>query len=151
MVVKLALKRKNQNIQIWSRHSLFKNTGWSLPASASAALSHRVLNKMAANLAMIFYMLFFELFFVSRLKFYRHIFHVVQLNLHYNWFKLSCFVAGNNTLRHYLGQWWFSVPAHIYLVRSGQVKVLQPKLGLSKKQLIVCMVKLQAVSHCRSI
>ena len=38
MVVKLALKRKNENIQIWSRYSLFKNTGCSLPASSSAAL-----------------------------------------------------------------------------------------------------------------
>ena len=39
MVVKLALKRTNENIQIWSRYSLFKNTGCSLPASSSAALS----------------------------------------------------------------------------------------------------------------
>ena len=39
MVVKLALKRKNENIQIWSRYSLFKNTDCSLPASSSAALS----------------------------------------------------------------------------------------------------------------
>ena len=38
MVVKLALKRKNENIQIWSRYSLFKNTDCSLPASSSAAL-----------------------------------------------------------------------------------------------------------------
>ena len=40
MVVKLVLKRKNENIQIWSRYSLFKNTGCRLPASSSAALSH---------------------------------------------------------------------------------------------------------------
>ena len=40
MVVKLALKRKNENIQIWSRYSLFKNTGCRLPASSSAALTH---------------------------------------------------------------------------------------------------------------
>ena len=40
MVVKLALKRKNENIQIWSRYSLFKNTDCSLPASSSAALKH---------------------------------------------------------------------------------------------------------------
>ena len=39
MVVKLALKRKNENIQIWSRYSLFKNTGCSLLASSSAALT----------------------------------------------------------------------------------------------------------------
>ena len=40
MVVKLVLKRKNENIQIWSRCSLFKNTGCRLPASSSAALTH---------------------------------------------------------------------------------------------------------------
>ena len=39
MVVKLVLKRKNENIQIWSRYSLFKNTGCRLPASSSAALN----------------------------------------------------------------------------------------------------------------
>ena len=39
MVVKLALKRKNENIQIWSRYSLFKNPDCSLPASSSAALT----------------------------------------------------------------------------------------------------------------
>ena len=39
MVVKLVLKRKNENIHIWSRYSLFKNTGCRLPASSSAALS----------------------------------------------------------------------------------------------------------------
>ena len=39
MVVKLALKRKTENIQIWSRYSLFKNTGCGLPASSSAALT----------------------------------------------------------------------------------------------------------------
>ena len=39
MIVKLVLKRKNEYIQIWSRYSLFKNTGCRLPASSSAALS----------------------------------------------------------------------------------------------------------------
>ena len=45
MVVKLALKRKNENIQIWSRYSLFKNTGCRLPASSSAALNGVTINK----------------------------------------------------------------------------------------------------------
>ena len=39
MVVKLVLKRKNENIHIWSRYSLFKNTVCRLPASSSAALN----------------------------------------------------------------------------------------------------------------
>ena len=45
MVVKLALKRKNENIQIWSRYSLFKNTGCSLPALSSAALTMYLIHK----------------------------------------------------------------------------------------------------------
>ena len=32
-------KKKNENIQIWSRYSLFKNIGCRLPASSSAALT----------------------------------------------------------------------------------------------------------------
>ena len=47
MVVKLALKRNNENIQIWSRYSLFKNTGCSLPASSSAALNDQTIVKFA--------------------------------------------------------------------------------------------------------
>ena len=39
MVVKLVFKRKKENMQIWSRYSLFKNTAYRLPASSSAALS----------------------------------------------------------------------------------------------------------------
>ena len=39
MVVKVVLKRKNEDIQIWSRYSVFKNTGCRLPASSFAALS----------------------------------------------------------------------------------------------------------------
>ena len=50
MVVKLVLKRKNENIQIWSRYSLFKNTGCRLPASSSAALIHCNLVKPQGNL-----------------------------------------------------------------------------------------------------
>ena len=38
-LLNLRWKEKNENIQIWSRYSLFKNTGCSLPASSSAALS----------------------------------------------------------------------------------------------------------------
>ena len=40
MIVKLMLKWKNENMQIWSRYSLFKNTNCRLPASSSAALNH---------------------------------------------------------------------------------------------------------------
>ena len=39
-LLNLRWKEKNENIQIWSRYSLFKNTGCSLPASSSAALRH---------------------------------------------------------------------------------------------------------------
>ena len=56
MVVKLALKRKNENIQIWSRYSLFKNTGCSLPASSSAALNYIFL--MGSKLWWIYSILF---------------------------------------------------------------------------------------------
>ena len=49
MVVKLVLKRKNENIQIWSRYSLFKNTGCRLPASSSAALTIPSLPTVAAR------------------------------------------------------------------------------------------------------
>ena len=37
-LLNLCGKEKNENIQIWSRYSLFKNTGCRLPASSSAAL-----------------------------------------------------------------------------------------------------------------
>ena len=46
-LLNLRWKEKNENIQIWSRYSLFKNTGCSLPASSSAALSYWV--KWASN------------------------------------------------------------------------------------------------------
>ena len=39
MIVKLVVKRKNENMQIWSRYSLFQNTDCRLPASSSAALN----------------------------------------------------------------------------------------------------------------
>ena len=55
MVVKLALKRKNENIQIWSRYSLFKNTGCSLPASSSAALMGPSNVESAGILSLIIY------------------------------------------------------------------------------------------------
>ena len=38
MIVKLVLKRENENVQIWSEYGLFKNSGCRLPASSSAAL-----------------------------------------------------------------------------------------------------------------
>ena len=55
-LLNLRWKEKNENIQIWSRYSLFKNTGCGLPASSSAALMPQCVQntfkndiKMAAN------------------------------------------------------------------------------------------------------
>ena len=59
MVVKLAVKRNNENIQIWSRYSLFKNTGCSLPASSSAALSPGFNGLARDNCKTRWYMFFF--------------------------------------------------------------------------------------------
>ena len=39
-LLNLCWKEKNENIQIWSRYSLLKNTGCRLPASSSAALRY---------------------------------------------------------------------------------------------------------------
>ena len=40
-LLNLCWKKKNKNIQIWSRYSLFKSTGCRLPASSFATLRYR--------------------------------------------------------------------------------------------------------------
>ena len=110
-LLNLCWKEKNENMQIWSRYNLFKNTDYRLPASSSAALTRWGWDKLAATLQTTFSKWIWLKMSGFRLRFDWHLFPGFELTMFQHWFIK--WLGTDHATNHHLIQWWSNQLMHI--------------------------------------
>ena len=134
----------NSNITVWMRHfhAEITNGSWFLHCLNTTTLidqawgskmgvestlmhflTHWGLDKMDATSQTTFSSAFSWMqMFDFWLKLHWSLFPRIQLTIFHHWFRWL--LGAGQATSHYLNQWWFSLPAHVYVAQPRWVKAI---------------------------